>query len=155
PRIGYLGTMCPNVDFPMIESVARARPGWHWVLIGPIRDPEGGEYAENEAAQRRCEQLPNVHFLGYPAREEVPPSLHWMEVNTLSYRLSAGLMTRAAYPFKVFECLAAGRPVVSAAMPEVMRHNDVMDFADSPAEWIAAIERALTSGGVGTAEGRR
>lgn len=154
PRIGYIGTLCPNVDFPMIEAVARARPEWHWVLVGPAREPEGGEYAENEAAQRRCEALPNVHLLGYRAREEVPAYLHWMQVNTLSYRLSAGPMTQAAYPFKVLECLGTGRPVVSAAMPEVMRHRDVMDFADTPAEWIVAIDRALTKGGVGTREER-
>jgi len=44
---------------------------------------------------------------------------------------------------------------VSAAMPEVMRHRDVIDFADTPEEWIVAIERALTGGGVGTREERR
>jgi len=96
-----------------------------------------------------------VHFLGYRERNQVPSYLHWMQVNTLSYRLNAGHMTRAAYPFKVLECLAVGLPVVSAAMPEVMRHQGVMDFADTPAEWLAALERALTAGGVGTREQRQ
>ena len=155
PRIGYIGALCHNVDFVMIEAVALARPDWNWVLVGPVRGPEGGEWAENEAAQRRCEGLPNVYVLGFRERHEVPAYLNWMQVNTLSYRLSAGYSTRAAYPFKVFECLAAGLPVVSAAMPEVMRHRDVIDFAETPAEWIQAIERALTSGGVGTPDQRR
>ena len=154
PRIGYVGDLNPNVDWSMIELVAEARPDWHWVLIGPVREPAGGEHAEAEAARRRCQQMANVHFLGYRDRHQIPAYLRWMQVNTLCYRLSAGNWTRAAYPFKVLECLAAGLPVVSAAMPEVMRHRDVMDFADSPGEWMAALERALTEGGIGSLEER-
>ena len=154
PRIGYVGMINPKIDFPMIAEIAEARPDWHWVLIGPLRRPEGGEFAEIAAAWRRCERLPNVHFLGYRDRNEVAAYLSGMQVNTLCYRLSAGHWTRSAYPFKVLECLGAGVPVVSAAMPEVMRHRDVMDFADTTAEWMTALERALSGKGVGTPEER-
>jgi hypothetical protein len=79
-----------------------------------------------------------------------------MNVNTICYRLDAGAWTRAAYPFKIHECLAVGRPVVCAAMPEVQaRHGNVMDFATTPDEWEAAIARAIGSGGIGTPALRR
>jgi len=154
PRIGYVGMINAKIDFPMIAEVAEARPEWNWVLIGPQRKPEGAEFAEVAAAWHRCERLANVHFLGYRDRGDIAAYLSWMQVNALCYRLSAGHWTRSAYPFKVLECLATGVPVVSAAMPEVMRHHDIMDFADTPAEWIAALERAFSRGGVGTVEER-
>jgi hypothetical protein len=102
-------------------------------------------------AWETCRRLPNVHFLGPKPFRQVSTYLEHMDVNTIAYRLDAGAWTRAAYPFKIHECLAVGRPVVCAAMPEVQRrHADVIDFASTPAEWDAAIARALAAGGVGT-----
>ena len=37
PRIGFVGALSSyKVDFELIATVARARPDWHWVLIGQI-----------------------------------------------------------------------------------------------------------------------
>jgi glycosyltransferase involved in cell wall biosynthesis len=152
PRIGYVGRLNPKVDFAAIAATATHHPDWHWVLIGEtVMNPDNSFYAAVADAWSACQRLPNVHFLGQKDFRAVPTYLEHMDVNTICYRLDAGAWTVAAYPFKVHECLAVGRPVVSAAMPEVRRrHADVIDFATTPEEWDAAIAQAITSGGAGT-----
>jgi glycosyltransferase involved in cell wall biosynthesis len=156
PRIGYTGRINPKIDFPMIAEVARRRPDWHWVLIGPINMSDDSEHMRAvQSAWHECERLPNVTLLGYKEPHAIPAYLAHMDILALCYRKSAGFWTQAAYPFKIHECLATGRPVISADMVEVRRHSDVMDFADSVAEWIDAIERALQGDGIGTKESRQ
>ena len=46
-------------------------------------------------------------------------------------------------PLKLREYLATGKPVVSAPTPEVQRFGDLVQVATEPADFIAAIERAL------------
>jgi hypothetical protein len=151
PRIGYVGRLNPKIDFAAIAASATRHPDWHWVLIGDvIMDPTNTFYADVADAWETCRRLANVHFLGAKPFRAVSTYLDHMDVNTICYRLDAGAWTVAAYPFKIHECLAVGRPVVCAAMPEVQRrHADVIDFAATPDEWEAAIARALGSGGVG------
>jgi glycosyltransferase involved in cell wall biosynthesis len=152
PRIGYVGRLNPKLDFAAIAATASRHPDWHWVLIGDaVMDPANSFYPGVANAWETCRQLPNIHFLGPKPFREVSTYLEHMDVNTICYRLDAGAWTTAAYPFKIHECLAAGRAVVCAAMPEVRRrHADVIDFATTPEEWDAAIGRALQTGGVGT-----
>ena len=115
------------------------------MLIGDVvMDPANSFYAGVADAWATCRRLQNVHFLGPKPFRDVSTYLEHMDVNTICYRLDAGAWTRAAYPFKIHECLAVGRPVVCAAMPEVQRrHADVIDFATMPEDWDAAIARAL------------
>ena len=152
PRIGYIGRLNPKVDFVAIAATATRHPDWHWVLIGETTmNPANSFYAAVAEAWEQCQRLPNVHFLGAKDFHAVPTYLEHMDVNTVCYRLDAGAWTVAAYPFKIHECLAVGRPIVCAAMPEVQRrHADVMDFATTPDEWEAGIARALDSGGAGS-----
>ena len=157
PRVGYVGRLNPKVDFAAIAATATRHPDWHWALIGEtVMNPDNSFYAAVADAWEACRRLPNVHFLGQKDFRAVPTYLEHMDVNTVCYRLDAGAWTVAAYPFKIHECLAVGRPVVSAAMPEVQRrHADVMDFATTSEEWDAAIARAIASGGVGTPAQRK
>ena len=157
PRIGYVGRLNPKIEFAAIARTAERHPDWHWVLIGEtIMNPANEFYPAVADAWQACKRLSNVHFLGPKDFTAVPTYLEHMDVNTICYRLGAGAWTVAAYPFKIHECLAVGRPVVSAAMPEVQRrHADVIDFATTPDEWEAAIARALATGGVGAPEQRK
>jgi glycosyltransferase involved in cell wall biosynthesis len=157
PRIGYVGRLNPKVDFAAIAATATRHPDWHWVLIGEtLMNPSNSFYAAVAEAWDTCRRLPNVHFLGPKDFHDVPTYLDHMDVNTICYRLDAGAWTAAAYPFKVHECLAVGRPVVCAAMPEVRRrHADVMDFATTPEDWDAALARAIECGGTGTPAQRK
>src|SRR5690606_5358427 len=62
PRIGFFGTLRERlVDFDLLERLARALPDAQLVLVGDATSP-----------MKRFEPLPNVHWLGRRAYEEIP-----------------------------------------------------------------------------------
>jgi len=152
PRIAYVGSLHPQVDYGLVAALAQREPAWHFVFVG-------GKIAQRDAMAERelsvCEQLPNVHFLGVKHRSKVPYYTLNMDVNVLCYRLTDGYWVKAGYPLKLNEYLAAGRPVVSADLESVRPFAEVVQIATSPSAWYHALMEALTQGGVGTPETRR
>lgn len=152
PRIGWTGSIHPQIDFGLITGLARRRPGWHFVFVGNkvrFEDPQ----VENE--YQRCAALPNVHFLGYKPHDMVPPYVAGMDTNMMCYRLSDETWIKANSPLKLYEYLAAGRPVVSVSLPSVCELTNVVMIADGIDAWELAIEEALQRGGRGTPDQRR
>ncbi len=152
PRLGYVGSLHPQVDYGLVAALAAARPHWNFVLIGgspAVRDPR----AEGEIEQ--CRRLPNVWFLGEKHRDEVPRYLWNMDVNLMLYRVSDRTWIKAGYPLKLHEYLAAGKPVVSADLPAVREFASVVRIAADVGDWLRGIEEALSAGGIGTPQQRR
>ncbi len=53
--------------------------------------------------------------------------------------------TRSISPTKTLEYLAGGKPVVATPISDVVKlYEEVIGFGATPAEFIAAVERALT-----------
>ncbi|HEX2115732.1 MAG TPA: glycosyltransferase, partial [Alphaproteobacteria bacterium] len=145
PRIGYVGRINRKVDFATIAAVARAKPDWHWVLVGPVQTTGMGapdqdpQIAESYRASR---QLSNVHFLGSKTHTDLPAYVGHMDVNTLCYRPDEGWW-RFGSPLKLHEYLATGRPVVGTGLPDLMAFAGVIAVARSTEEWQRALEGAL------------
>jgi len=152
PRIGWIGSLHPQVDYGLIAALARRRPDWNFVFVGGkvahVEEPAEREYQE-------CRSLPNVHFLGYKHRDEIPAYVVNMDVHLLCYRMSDASWVKVAYPLKLHECLASGRPLVSSDLQMLRVHSDVIRFASGLDEWETAIAHALAEGGVGTPDERR
>jgi hypothetical protein len=53
-------------------------------------------------------------------------------------------LTVRANPLKLREYLAAGLPVASTPLPEVLRYDALVETGDGDREFVAAVERALT-----------
>ena len=156
PWIGYHGNLNAKIDFRLVRSIAERRPDWHWVLIGPLRENAMAEESPStHAALQACRALPNIHFLGPRPYDEMARYAARMDVLGLIYDMSAGDWVRTAYPLKLHECLATGRPVVSVRMQEIRRHADVVAFADGDEAWVQALEHAILHGGVGSAADRQ
>ncbi len=130
PRIGFYGTLRDWVDLDLIAAVARARPAWHFVLIGQALDD-----------MSKVSDLPNVHLLGRKPHAELPAYCKGFDVGIIPYRIDERMPF--VNPIKLREYLSAGLPVVSTRVPEVELYAHVAQIADDPAGWIAAIERAL------------
>lgn len=130
PRIGFYGTLQTWVDFELIAHVARARPAWQLVLIGQ-------QLADVSALRG----LSNVHLLGQRRHDELPAYCKGFDVGMIPYRIDE----RMAFvnPLKLREYLSAGLPVVSTAVPEVMRYANLCEIATTPDQFIAATERVL------------
>ena len=155
PRIGYIGSINIKVDIGLIAATAAARPDWHWAIVGPRPGAAAAQAdADWQAGLAACEASPNVHFLGSKHHTELPAYASHNDVNTMCYRTDGSGWWRAVYPLKLHEYLGAGKPIVSADLETVRPFDTVVDIASGRDAWIAAIDRALSEGGVGTVASR-
>jgi len=134
PRIGFFGVIDERFDVALIDAVAAARPQWQFVMLGPVTkiDPAS------------LPQRLNVHYLGSKKYEELPRYIAGWDVAVLPFAINEA--TRYISPTKTPEYLAAGKPVVSTPITDVIRPYGQMDLvriAGTPEEFIAAIEDSL------------
>jgi UDP-galactopyranose mutase len=134
PRLGFFGVIDERMDYPLLSGVAAARPDWQLVLIGPTAkvDP---------AALPRAA---NIHYLGAKSYSDLPAYIAGWDVAILPFARNAA--TRFISPTKTPEYLAAGKPVVSTSIRDVVRpygQQGLARIADTVGEFVAAVEAAL------------
>lgn len=132
PILGYVGWLIGHVDFGLLARVADGFPGGSLVLVGPP-GPAGPEL---EALRAR----PNVHLLGRKPRTELPAYLRMFDVALIPHRPAGHMLS--AYPAKLHEYLAAGRPVVATALPELRPFRHVVRVAETADEFVRLIALA-------------
>jgi UDP-galactopyranose mutase len=136
PRLGFFGVVDERFDLGLLDGLSRERPDWHFVVIGPV-------VKIDEAALPRAE---NIHYLGGKSYKELPGYLAGWDVATLLFALNEH--TRYISPTKTPEYLAAGKPVVSTSIRDVVRPygelglvriaDDAREFARAAAELMSA-----------------
>ena len=136
PIIGYVGGLHRYFNTLMLADMARARPSWSWVLVGPHQTPLHDLY-----------RIPNVHLLGPKTHAELPDYIRRFDVGIVPYLDNK--YTATVIPTKIIEYLAMGKPVVSTNLPEVDSFNDkhevLITSPNSSTEFVASIEKALNS----------
>ena len=146
PRLGFIGAISGyKLDFRLIRRIAESRPKWSVVLIGQVG--EGDPSTDSSLLNG----LPNLHLMGPRPYRELPGYLKGLDVAMLPNNIND--YTDAMFPMKFFEYLAAGCPVVSANLRAIREFSEAVTIADSPDDFIAAIERVL-SGDVSSLEDR-
>lgn len=118
PIIGYVGEIASWFDFDLVSDLAQSQPRSSIVLIGPVHE---------RAAARQMARHANVTLLGRRPYSEVPAYLSFFSVCILPFKVTPA--TTAANPVKLYEYLAAGKPVVSTPLPEVAEHADLVRIA--------------------------
>lgn len=143
PRLVYVGALDARLDVPLLTRLADAMPDASINLIGHLVDRE---------AIAPLEGLPNV-FIG-PAipRSQVPPVMAAADVGLLPHAITR--LTTAMSPLKVYEYLAAGRPVVAVDLEPIRGIHPSVLIANSPEEFVAAVGTALERGPLGESERR-
>jgi UDP-galactopyranose mutase len=134
PRLGFFGVIDERMDLALVDGVAAARPDWHLVLIGPVVkiDP------------RTLPKRPNIHYLGTKPYAELPRYLAGWDVALLPFARNES--TRFISPTKTPEYLAAGRPVVSTSIRDVVRpygEQGLVRIADDAETFVAACDAAM------------
>lgn len=134
PRLGFYGVIDERMDLDLLDGIAQARPDWHLVIIGPVVkiDPT------------MLPNHPNIHYLGSKSYQELPSYLAGWDVALLPFARNES--TRFISPTKTPEYLAAGKPVVSTSIRDVVRpygEEKLVHIADTVPEFVAAIEKAL------------
>ncbi len=130
PVLGYLGLLDARLDVELVTAVARARPDWDVVFIGP-----------SDGAPDPRLAMPNVRILPAVPYAKLPEALAAFDVAVLPYLRNE--LTRSINPLKLREYLASARPVVATSLPEVKRFEPDLMVADTRDDFIAAVERAL------------
>lgn len=136
PRIGYAGVIDERMDLDLLRGVAAARPEWQLVMLGPVVKIDPATLPVG----------PNLHYLGMKPYAELPLYMAGWDVAMLPFARNDA--TRYISPTKTPEYLAAGRPVVSTSVRDVVRPYGVRGLAhigDTVHEFIVAIERALAT----------
>jgi UDP-galactopyranose mutase len=134
PRLGFFGVIDERMDIELLDAVAKARPDWHLVMVGPVVKID-----EADLPRR-----PNIHYLGSKSYKELPSYLAGWDVALLPFARNES--TRFISPTKTPEYLAAGCPVVSTSIRDVVRpygEQGLVHIADTPDEFIAALESAM------------
>ncbi|MCB0245239.1 MAG: glycosyltransferase [Anaerolineae bacterium] len=135
PVLGVVGGINAKLDLELLAPVARQRPDWTLALVGPV------SYGVSDADLASLRSLPNVHFTGPVAHEQVPAVIGECDVCLIPYRLNE--QTRHVNPLKVYEYLAGGKPVVATPLPELAQFGNTVRLAGDAAGFIAAVEASL------------
>ncbi len=119
----------------LVAELAVLRPDIHFILIGPVVkiDPA------------TLPQAPNLHYLGGKTYAELPAYLAGWDVALMPFAINEA--TRFISPTKTPEYLAAGKPVVSTPIRDVVRgygDDKLVAIASDAASFAAAIDHALT-----------
>jgi glycosyltransferase involved in cell wall biosynthesis len=134
PRLGYFGVVDERMDLELLAGAAEARPSWQWVIVGPVVKIDPADMPRRE----------NIHYLGLKTYQELPAYLAGWDVALLPFAHNDS--TRFISPTKTPEYLAAGKPVVSTSIRDVVHpygQRGLVHIADTPAAFIAAAEAAM------------
>jgi glycosyltransferase involved in cell wall biosynthesis len=145
PRIGYVGNLTSlRLDIPLLIYIARTRPDWNIVLVGP----------EDEAfLSSELHGISNVYFPGPKKMEALPAYIAYFDVCINPQSLNP--LTIGNYPRKIDEYLAMGKPVVATKTKAMEAFGEHTYLAEKNKDYISLIEKALTDTGEDTAKSRR
>ncbi|CCN70287.1 glycosyltransferase [Vibrio nigripulchritudo] len=130
PVIGYYGAIAEWFDLDLLIEAAKALPEYDFVIIGGITIDVS-----------LAEECTNVSFLGEKPYSDLTKYLAGFDVCIIPFRLVE--LTLCTNPVKIYEYLAAGKPTVCTAMPEVVAMNEVVHVANNNAEFVNLIQKAM------------
>jgi glycosyltransferase involved in cell wall biosynthesis len=134
PRLGYFGVIDERIDLDLLRQAAEMRPDWQFIIIGPVV-----KISEDELPK-----ADNIHYLGKKDYSELPAYVGGWDVALMPFAINDS--TRFISPTKTPEYLAAGKPVVSTPIRDVVRpygEKGLVHIATNAEEFVAAAEKAL------------
>ncbi len=135
PRAVYVGTLDSRVDVDGVRRLAIARKDLQVILIGPV--PQRAYLAS-------LMDLENVHVRSEVRRVELVAVLRNAELTLLAHRQTP--LTEAMSPLKMYEYLAAGRPVLATDLGPVRHFGSRVHLAASVADFADLVDTALAQG---------
>ena len=139
PRLGFFGVIDERMDIALLKGVASARPDWHLIIVGPVVkiDPAS------------LPQRSNIHYLGSKRYDELPSYIAGWDVALLPFARNEA--TRFISPTKTPEYMAAGKPVVSTSIQDVVRpygEQGLARIADDTPAFVQACDAAMAEDAV-------
>lgn len=133
PVLGYTGSLRPDLDVEPLLLAARLHPEWTFLLVGPV---EPSRYLP------ALEELPNIILTGSRPLVDLPDYLGCCQVCFHLLRLRDE--DSDVIPARIYEYLAAGKPVVSMLWKHQQEEfPDVIRGARTAEEFVTQCEAAL------------
>ncbi len=134
PRIGFFGVVDERMNISLLTEMADEKPEWHFIIIGPVVkiDP-------NTLPRKK-----NIHFLGQKDYKKLPSYISHWDVAMMPFAINES--TRFISPTKTPEYLAAGKPVVSTPINDVIRgygDSGLVFIAGTTEKFIQAIQDSM------------
>ncbi len=134
PRFGFFGVIDERFDIELLDRVAKAKPNWDFVILGPVVkiDPA------------ILPRYNNIHYLGGKNYDELPSYISGWDVALIPFAMNES--TRFISPTKTPEYLAAGKPVISTPIKDVVSpygDNKLVHIVHNEKEFIKAAETEL------------
>jgi glycosyltransferase involved in cell wall biosynthesis len=136
PRLGFFGVVDERMDTALLAETARLRPDWQFIMIGPVVKIDPADLP----------RLPNLHWLGSKPYAELPEYIAGWDVGLMPFAICEA--TRYISPTKTPEFLAAGVPVVSTPITDVVRpygENGLVAIARTAEEVVAQAEALMSA----------
>ena len=133
-RIGYFGVLDERIDYALLDAIAARRPDWTFILLGPVVKVDPATLPRRE----------NLVWLGMKPYAALPSHLAGWDAGMMPFALNEA--TRFISPTKTPEFLAAGVPVVSTAVTDVVRDwglGGLVEIADGADAFVASLEIVL------------
>ena len=130
PRLGYVGTIGPWVDLPLLRRLAERHPECSVVLVGPV-----------EPGIARPSGPANLVLLGEQPYASLPAYLAGMDVLLIPFRMTD--LTRAVNPIKLYEYCTTGKPIVATPIEEIVAEPGLCHVGEGEESFLRAIGEAL------------
>ncbi len=119
PVAGYVGVIDERVDLQLVAAIAERLPDWEIRMVGPVLKINPADLP----------QAANIVYPGHVGYNDLPEVMSGFHVGLMPFALNEA--TRSISPTKTLEYLAAGLPVVSTRVPDVVAdYSEVVAFAD-------------------------
>ncbi len=132
PIAGYFGVIDERIDFSLLAETARLNPGISFVMIGPLAKVGEADLPRED----------NIHYLGMKPYSALPNYLKAFSVAIMPFAINDA--TKFISPTKTLEYMAAGKPIISTPITDVVRdYSHCVDIVATPVEFSRALRDAL------------
>lgn len=129
--IGYYGALASWFNYDLIREVAEKNDKYQIVLIGLDYD--------KTLNKSGVLSLKNVHYLGKKGYKDLPKYLHGFDICIIPFVINE--ITLSTSPVKVFEYMAARKPIVTTDLPECRKYKSIL-IGKNNKDFIKKIELA-------------
>lgn len=134
PRIGFFGVIDERMDTRLLNDIALEKPDWNFIMIGPVIKIDPATLPAHS----------NIHYLGMKSYKELPDYIAAWDVAIMPFAMNES--TRYISPTKTPEYLAAGKPVVSTPIHDVVKmygKEGMVAIAGNTTDFIHAIRSSF------------
>jgi len=128
PIVGYFGVIDERMDLELLHESAKKAPNVSFVMIGPLAKIDQSDLPKEE----------NIHYLGMKSYMELPNYLKAFDIAMMPFAINDS--TKYISPTKTLEYMAAGKPIISTKITDVVRdYNLCVSLVDTPEEFCDVI----------------